>query len=112
MKQDMKCISFCHLAVLGLFSIAPPAQAMGQKLFADATYYAAGSAPYRVAVADFNHDGIQDLAVVDGGGGVSVLLGKESGGFKAPVFYAGGQTPQGIATADINGDKAIDILLA
>jgi len=111
MKQRVKGF-FPHLIILVFLTIASHAHAAGQRIFADATFYPTGTAPFRAAVADLNHDGIQDLAVSDGAGGVSVLLGKKNGGFQDPVAYAGGQSPEGIAFADINGDKALDILLA
>ena len=44
--------------------------------------YPVGPSPTSVAVADFNGDGIVDLAVANGGGAnVSVLLGKSDGTF-------------------------------
>src|SRR6266849_2053811 len=46
----------------------------GDGTFEDAQSYAAGANPRSMAVGDFNHDGILDLAVA-GGAGVSVLLG-------------------------------------
>ena len=40
--------------------------------------------PYSIAVGDFNHDGVADMAVVNQGDStVSVLLGNGSGGFTA-----------------------------
>jgi hypothetical protein len=87
---------FCSLTVLAFLAIASGAQAKGQRLFTDATYHPVGTTPHKVAVADFNRDGIQDLAVTDGAGGVNILLGRKNGGFDPAVFYAGGQTPFGI----------------
>ena len=103
---------FRSLTVLAFLAIASCAQAKSQKTFTDATYYPVGTFPDTVAVADFNRDGIQDLAVTDRAGGVNILLGKKNGGFAPAVFYAAGQTPFGIAVADINGDKVLDIVLA
>jgi hypothetical protein len=59
---------FCSLTVLAFLAMASGAQAKGQRLFTDATYHP-GTTPHKVAVADFNRDGIQDLAVTDGAGG-------------------------------------------
>ncbi len=40
-----------------------------------------------IAVADFNGDGFQDLAVVSGGGAAAVLSGKGDGTFRAPQYF-------------------------
>jgi hypothetical protein len=55
-----------------------------------------------VAVADFNGDGIPDLAV--GGSGVSTLLGNGDGTFQAAVHYSAGSTPHSVAVGDFNRD--------
>ncbi len=49
--------------------------------FITAPTYAVGNSPQAMAVADFNHDGVPDLAVVNSGvsGTVSILLGKGDG---------------------------------
>ena len=80
--------------------------------FAEATSYAAGSAPYSVAVADVNGDGHLDLLVADLGGGVSVLLGNGSGGLTAATSYAAGSTPGFVAVADVDGDGHPDLIVA
>jgi len=72
-----------------------------------------------VAVGDFNHDGIPDLAVTSGGqvnpyipGHVNILLGKGDGTFLSPVTYATTDTiPNSIATADLNGDGNLDLVV-
>ena len=52
--------------------------------------YAGQLAGCCVVTADFNHDGIMDLAVgaFEGSYGVQVFLGKGDGTFKPPVAYA------------------------
>ena len=67
---------------------------------------------YAVAVADFNLDGIPDLATASGGGNsVTVLLGNGTGGFSiapgSPVPTGSGQL--GIVTGDFNGDGIPDL---
>jgi hypothetical protein len=57
-----------------------------------------------VCVADFNQDGIPDLAVL-GKDTVSIYLGNGQGGFSAPVSYNAGLDPTGLTVAYLNGPK-------
>jgi len=81
------------------------------------------SGPYQVVVADFNGDGILDLADVDYYGAmVSIHLGKAGGTFQAaaPPCYIGtsanpchvGSEPGAIAVGDFNGDGIPDLVVA
>src|ERR1700748_2922150 len=83
----------------------------GDSLFVAAPFLPVGTFPYQPAVGDFNGDGIDDIAVSNGGG-VNVLLGDGHGGFASPVFYAAGQNLWGIAITDFNGDGIADIFVA
>jgi hypothetical protein len=74
--------------------------------------FAPGLSPYQIAVADFNGDGILDLATVTGSilsNSVSVLLGQGSGVFGAPVSYTAGSGPVDVLAADFNHDGKIDL---
>jgi hypothetical protein len=64
-----------------------------------------------LAVADFNADGKQDLAVVDNAspGAVSILLGNGDGTFAPQVQYATPNSPVALAVADFNGDGKLDL---
>lgn len=68
------------------------------------------------AVADFNGDGIPDLAIAEGDvdymdGGISVLLGKGKGLFQPSVYTNSNGALGVIAAADFNKDGHLDVAL-
>jgi hypothetical protein len=72
--------------------------------------------PFSIVHADFNHDGIQDIAVVNQGCAgcsttVSVFLGSGKGYFSAPKTYAIAQSQGSIAAGDINRDGKVDLVV-
>jgi len=69
--------------------------------------YGAATAPTSLAIADFNGDGHNDIAVTDGSN-VAIRLGSGGGSFAAPISYP--NTGHGIATADLNRDGILDLL--
>lgn len=61
------------------------------------------------AIADFNKDGINDLAVANGSG-ISVFRGNGDGRFGAETYYDMGGFTRYLALGDINRDGNIDIV--
>lgn len=59
--------------------------------------FAAGAYPSSIAVADFNNDGLQDVAVTDlSSNAITVMLGTANGGFRPPQHYGVGTNPVSI----------------
>jgi uncharacterized membrane protein len=75
---------------------------------------ATGQGPNKVASADFNGDGIPDLAVINyGSGTLTVFLGKGDGTFSAvSTAQAVGGSPDAIVAGDFNRDGRIDLAIA
>ena len=70
----------------------------------------AGSSPQRNIAADFNEDGIMDLAATDGPNNqVVVMLGNGDGTFQSPVPYTVGRGPSTLIAADFDHDGRLDI---
>jgi hypothetical protein len=57
--------------------------------------------------ADFNQDGIADIATALGDGTISVLLGKGDGTFNGAISLIAGASA--IAVGDFNGDGIVDL---
>lgn len=78
-----------------------------------------GEAPHLVVTADFNRDGIADLAEVSAPGGdaaaprlLTVLLGRPGGGFLPNgLELALASEPKSLVTGDFNGDGIPDLLV-
>lgn len=92
---------------------------VGNGAFGAATSYNAGGTPWDLASADFNLDGIADLAVANSGASsVSMFLGAGSGGVGNGSFPVTGTSvsvnsnPRGLVIADWNADGVPDIAVA
>jgi hypothetical protein len=104
----LKALSAPALAACCLvFTTAATGQLETRDSFSTAT------TPLAVAVGDFNHDGIMDVATasVSEGPEVQVFLGKGNGTFGAPTAYDVGSGSGPIAVADVNGDGNLDLIV-
>src|SRR5207302_2207414 len=79
--------------------------------FAPGVNYPAGTAPYSIAIGDFNRDTKPDLVVANGrSADVAVLLGKGDGTFAAAVEYAADVGIKSVAIGDLNRDTKPDVV--
>lgn len=91
---------------------------VGNGTFGVAADYTTGTTPTRLVAADFNEDGVMDLAVTcSGTTKVSVFIGNGTAGvgdgtFAAAVNYATGTSPLGLCTGDFNEDGILDLAVA
>jgi hypothetical protein len=85
----------------------------GDGTFQAAVQQGAGFSPQFVAVADFNRDGLPDLAVANrNANNISLLLGKADGSFSTAPVYPAGSYPMTAAVGDFNGDGILDLVVA
>ncbi|MCX7916781.1 MAG: VCBS repeat-containing protein, partial [bacterium] len=88
-------------------------------IFSEPVHYQTGQNPRNVISADFNNDGILDLAVANkNSNNVSILIGKNDGSFNSAVNYnfapAFGYdfSPSDLVSGDFNKDGKIDIAVS
>lgn len=96
--------------------------ANAQTPFNPAVSYAIGPSPGGVALADFNGDGLRDMAVTSDAANdaldkVSILLNIGGGAFGPPtdVFMgdiSGGTGPHGLAAFDVDNDLDLDLVVS
>lgn len=89
----------------------------GHGSFTPLVRYYVKATPTCVAVGDFDHDGIPDLAITDAAGhglsangSVGIWLGNGDGTFQLPFFYSA-DVPSFVTTSDFNGDGLPDLAM-
>jgi len=83
---------------------------MAQRFIFGRADLATGNSPQSVVSADFNGDGVTDLATVNQNDNtVSVFLGRSNGTFAAKVDYPVGLSPRWLVAGDFNRDGKIDL---
>ena len=74
---------------------------------------ATGNSPASVASADFNGDGVQDIAVTNEvDNTVSILLGAGDGVLQPHIDYTTGYGPVDVSVSDFNHDGLLDLAVA
>ena len=87
----------------------------GNGTFAPQVTYPTTYRPFQLVCADFNEDGILDLAMsMNSSARMGVMIGQGSGGvgngtFALPTMYALNAASTGIVTADFNNDGILDL---
>ena len=75
--------------------------------------FATQTNPAVILSADFNNDGVPDLAVAnEGSDSISVYLGIGDGTFLPPLDVATGNSPIALASGDLNGSGSTDLAVA
>jgi hypothetical protein len=101
---NMKAMWALLLTVIVVTALAPTAAA-GQ--FKKPVYYQSDGNVWGIVAADFNHDGILDLAFTDLYQ-VGIMLGKRDGTFEAARYF-GAPNALRLAVGDFNGDHNLDL---
>ena len=84
----------------------------GNGTFKAASYIVTEEAPNSIAVADFNGDGVPDLAIAHccSGTFATLMFGNGDGTFQAENVVPGASSPSTVAAADLNGDGKPDLI--
>lgn len=98
-----------HAGQLGAGRLNAAAAVQAVAAFASPVAYSVSGGPVVTAAADFDGDGMPDLAVASNSGSVAVLRNDGQGGFTPAGSYGVGSGADGIVAADLNGDQAADI---
>src|SRR5208337_5031214 len=106
-RLSLAVINYVSLNGVNAVSIL---QNSGDGTFQTPVSYLTGQAPSWVVSADFNHDGVPDLAVNNAADNtVSILLGKPDGTFAAKADYNVAFGPNQLVVGDFNGDHKLDL---
>ena len=72
----------------------------------------AGNFPQAVTIADFNRDGLADIAVTDFFGPLRIFPGNGDGTFGDPTQLFSGGNADEITAADVTGEGKADLILS
>jgi hypothetical protein len=112
----MLCTKRCGSALLVIFLslvgylLLSSTAADAQAYLYNYSYVGAGNSPLGAVLADFNHDGRSDLAVVNYDNTVSVMLGAPNAAFGPPVTYPTGASPFTLIAADLRRNGRTDLV--
>lgn len=110
MHSSRICSAVFLFCALVLFTVAFPSSTSAQTYFFNRADSATGNNPADVAIADFNGDGRQDLAIINWSDStISILLGQQNGNFGAKTDYAVGKDLAALIAADFNHDGKVDL---
>jgi hypothetical protein len=85
----------------------------GNATLVNKSSFALGGSLSGVAVADFNGDGVPDLAIASPDlSSVTILPGRPDGTFQTPQVFPAGINPTSVVTGDFNGDGIPDVATA
>jgi hypothetical protein len=105
------------LLTFALLAAGQAESVQARPMFPNPTF-GAGLYPVYLALADYDGDGRQDLAVADFGAfdtdppGLSILLGRSDRAFGAATTMPLDGKPYGLVAADFNGDGKMDLAVA
>jgi FG-GAP-like repeat len=106
-RLSLAVINFVSLNGINAVSIL---RNRGDGTFQAPVSYLTGKVPAWIVSADFNHDGVPDLAVTNQGDNtVSILLGRPDGTFANKVDYSVAVGPNQVVVGDFNGDQQLDL---
>jgi hypothetical protein len=87
-----------------------PGSAQAQSYLYNDSFVSAGYSASVAIFADFNKDGRQDLATLNGDNTVSIILGEAYGRFAVPVNYPVGSSPFALIAVDLTGNGKTDLV--
>jgi hypothetical protein len=95
---------------LGSQAASPNATAVASGPFAPRLDFGAGASPFGMVAADFNGDGLPDVAGLDNASGLlDISLNAGEGNFTLNGTLAVGHPCAGLAAGDFNGDGIVDL---
>jgi len=105
-------LGFIFVLCAGMFLLLAVPGSSAQSVFTGPVDAVVGAEPNSVVVADFNGDGLADIATANSSANsVTVVLQNSDGTFQPPVSYAVGNSPASLQVGDVNKDGKPDLLV-